>query len=390
VLLNLGRCTVDALIVRSGPRGQLGQRAVVDVAAKRALLGKALEARAPEVVRACQDAYLAYLRRHGERFEERAIRQDAMWAVTDLATQLIARWLVTGEAANPAERERVAETGADVARQRARAARRALHRDGSPNVPVGLVMRLNIWWADTVVAILREEARQLGLGRAVLEQARDVVVRSARWSTLQMLDRLDQEMRRLETQLSHLALHDPLTGAANRSLLLEHLQRALARCARLAGGLGVFYVDLDRFKELNDRHGHAAGDEALRATVRALQGALRAGDLVARVGGDEFVAVCENLEDPPRGARQLGVRLCEALSATVGPSGSPLSASTGVVSLRAVRPSVDDLLLAADRAMYHAKRHQRSLALLDLDRPRPRPILACRSARSGAALATVG
>ncbi|MCK4178171.1 diguanylate cyclase domain-containing protein [Aciditerrimonas ferrireducens] len=373
--------------------GRVPRRRPTRLGGERARLGAALAQRAPEVLARCQEAYLAHLRRKAEGpSNERLVRTDPMWQVTDLATHLIARWLGTGVAASPEEREQVAATGATLARQRAQAARLAMHRPGQPAVPVGMVMRLNVWWADAVQSILREEARRLGVGRATLAEALDVVVRSARWSTLQMLDRLDEEMRSLEARLSHLALHDPLTGVANRSLLLEHLERALARLGRRPGELGVFYVDLDGFKALNDTQGHAAGDELLRAAARTLQGALRAGDLVARVGGDEFVAVCEQLTDPPREALQLGRRLCRALRAapvTLGPAEVPLAASTGIVSLRAARPSVDELLRAADRAMYHAKRHHRSLALLDLDRPRPRPVLACAPARRASAAVAV-
>lgn len=101
------------------------------------------------------------------------------------------------------------------------------------------------------------------------------------------------EHKRTEERLAELALHDPLTGVANRLLLDDRLRRALERLRRGGGGVGVFLLDLDEFKVVNDVHGHDVGDEILRAVARRLMAATRPEDTVARLGGDEFVVVCE-------------------------------------------------------------------------------------------------
>src|SRR5438477_2670789 len=94
----------------------------------------------------------------------------------------------------------------------------------------------------------------------------------------------------------HAALHDPLTGLANRSLILDHLGNALGRAARRSVLVAVVFLDLDDFKQINDTLGHAAGDEVLKGIAARLGPAVRPGDTVGRWGGDEFVVICEDVE----------------------------------------------------------------------------------------------
>jgi diguanylate cyclase (GGDEF)-like protein/PAS domain S-box-containing protein len=155
-----------------------------------------------------------------------------------------------------------------------------------------------------------------------------------------------------EERMRHEALHDPLTGLANRTLLRDRLEHALARFERDRGETAVLFVDLDNFKQVNDAHGHAAGDAALVELSRRLQTAVRPGDTIARLGGDEFVALCEHVNE--ESALAVGRRLLEAirLPFTVGGSQHELSASIGI----ALGHSDPDVLLAnADAATYRAK-----------------------------------
>jgi diguanylate cyclase (GGDEF)-like protein/PAS domain S-box-containing protein len=155
-----------------------------------------------------------------------------------------------------------------------------------------------------------------------------------------------------EQRVRHEAVHDPLTSLANRTLLRDRLQHALARSEREGGATAVLFIDLDNFKWVNDAHGHAAGDAVLVEIGRRLQTAVRPGDTIARLGGDEFVAVCEEVDEAS--ALAVGRRLQEAIGAPVTAGGLEhrLSASIGV-ALGAVEP--DTLLANADAAGYRAK-----------------------------------
>ncbi len=155
-----------------------------------------------------------------------------------------------------------------------------------------------------------------------------------------------------EERIRHEAVHDPLTGLANRTLLRDRLEHALARSGRDRGATGVLFVDLDNFKQVNDAHGHAAGDAALVELGRRLQTAVRPGDTIARLGGDEFVALCEHVDEDS--ALAVGHRLLKAIARpfTAGQVEHKLSASIGI----ALGHSDPDALLAnADAATYRAK-----------------------------------
>lgn len=157
---------------------------------------------------------------------------------------------------------------------------------------------------------------------------------------------------RTEQRMRHEALHDPLTGLANRTLLRDRLEHAIARSERERSETGVLFIDLDNFKEVNDSHGHAAGDAVLVESARRLQAAVRPGDTVARIGGDEFVAVCEHVD--PNSALAVARRLQEALRPpfVAGSVCHQLSASIGV-ALSDRDP--ERMLANADAASYRAK-----------------------------------
>jgi diguanylate cyclase (GGDEF)-like protein len=158
-----------------------------------------------------------------------------------------------------------------------------------------------------------------------------------------------------DEQMRHEALHDPLTGLANRALCRERLIHALARTSRDDGAAGVLFIDLDDFKTVNDLYGHAAGDALLIALARRLVATVRPADTVARLGGDEFVIVCEDIDEHT--AIALGHRLTEAIHEPLDVDGIEhrLSASIGIALGAAGRQDPDALLADADAAAYRAK-----------------------------------
>jgi diguanylate cyclase (GGDEF)-like protein len=161
-----------------------------------------------------------------------------------------------------------------------------------------------------------------------------------------------------EVRLERQANSDPLTGLPNRLRLTTHLEGALSRAHVAGRGIGVLFMDLDEFKTVNDNWGHESGDELLIVVARRLSAAVRGGELVARVGGDEFVIVCENI-DAPADAVEVGRRILARLDDPVAlrAASIPITSSVGVTVARprdrAV--SVEDLLREADTAMYRAK-----------------------------------
>ena len=162
--------------------------------------------------------------------------------------------------------------------------------------------------------------------------------------------------RQAAEALSKLALHDPLTALPNRTLFMDRLGQALCRLDRRHRVLAVLFVDLDRFKAINDRLGHAAGDEVLMAVGGRLREVLRPDDTVARLGGDEFVVLCEDLDDD-RAALRVAERVLAALDRPVacGDQEVVSSASIGIAVTRRSDATPDALLRDADMAMYRAK-----------------------------------
>jgi diguanylate cyclase (GGDEF)-like protein/PAS domain S-box-containing protein len=169
------------------------------------------------------------------------------------------------------------------------------------------------------------------------------------------------ERKVFEREIEHRALHDSLTGLPNRRLLVDRLQHALNRSGRVDNLVAVLFCDLDRFKEINDAFGHAAGDRVLSTVAARLNELVRDADTVARVGGDEFVVVLEDLLEPDD-ALQIAERIRNALSEDVQFEGHFLrvSASIGVTLSTGADDRVETLLNHADEAMYRAKERGRN------------------------------
>jgi diguanylate cyclase len=158
--------------------------------------------------------------------------------------------------------------------------------------------------------------------------------------------------------LEYQATHDPLTGLPNRRQLSDLGRRTLARGERDRAHVGVLFIDLDGFKEVNDSLGHESGDEVLKAVAKRLKGSARVGDTVARLGGDEFCVLCERPHDEDE-LRRLAERVRSAISDPPIESarGIPVGASVGAVIADArTAHTMEGLLREADAALYRAKR----------------------------------
>ena len=182
---------------------------------------------------------------------------------------------------------------------------------------------------------------------------------------------LTQDMSRIkavERQLIELARLDALTGIANRRKFEEVLQQAMARSLRLARPMALAYLDIDNFKAINDSMGHGAGDEVLKEFASRLIQAVRAVDLVARLAGDEFVIVLENVSQPGEAA-QLAAKIVAAVRAPFTVAGSPMQVTTsvGVALYQGEGDTQSGLIARADRALYEAKRNGRDCYVVDAE-----------------------
>jgi len=178
-----------------------------------------------------------------------------------------------------------------------------------------------------------------------------------------------------ESVLAHQALHDPLTGLPNRALLLDRLAQAAARAGRHPSAMALLFLDLDRFKVVNDGLGHRAGDDLLQAVANRLLAVVRPDDTVARLGGDEFVVLCEHLQDEAQ-ATGLAARIAEVLERPVTVAGRDVnvSASIGIVLADAGTVAAEELLRDADTAMYQAKERGRARYVV-FDAPARRKVM---------------
>ncbi|WP_298039001.1 EAL domain-containing protein [uncultured Desulfuromonas sp.] len=190
-----------------------------------------------------------------------------------------------------------------------------------------------------------------GTLRGVIESSRDITER------LQVEALLEEN----DKWLQHLAFHDPLTGLPNRALLRDRLKQAMGKARRQERKVALLFLDLDRFKNINDSLGHPAGDRLLMKVAERLRGCVREADTVARQGGDEFLVVLEGVENAG-GAAEVARKILRALAGEFVLEGHKLfiTTSIGISLFPDDGESLDALLKNSDIAMYHAKAQGRN------------------------------
>jgi diguanylate cyclase (GGDEF)-like protein len=164
------------------------------------------------------------------------------------------------------------------------------------------------------------------------------------------------ELRQVEQALQHLATHDPLTDLPNRFLMVDRMSQLLARGRRSGTAFGVVFMDIDRFKDVNDAHGHEFGDLLLRAVADRLRTSVRQSDTVARVGGDEFVVIVDSMRAGEAETVASNIQRALAASFALQRHRMDVAVSIGISLYPDNGTDADTLLRAADYAMYMAKR----------------------------------
>jgi diguanylate cyclase (GGDEF)-like protein/PAS domain S-box-containing protein len=220
-------------------------------------------------------------------------------------------------------------------------------------------------WADVL-----ETRAPTGESTALLELPVDSTTRAYEVRTSPLLDQHGEltgwlivlrdvtARKRDEERLTHLAYYDGLTGLPNRFLFNDRLLHALSRVQRTGQSVAVLFLDLDRFKEVNDAYGHAVGDLLLREVAERVKACVREADTVARISGDEFIIILADLSAPRQDAERTAARIGAALAAPMLLEGHTItiSASIGITVAPADGQTTDELLRNADIAMYRAKR----------------------------------
>jgi diguanylate cyclase (GGDEF)-like protein len=176
-----------------------------------------------------------------------------------------------------------------------------------------------------------------------------------RYTLGRSIDIASSEMRELHQVLIHQARHDSLTGLLNRAAVTEELAQRIATCSE-GHGIAILFVDLDRFKQVNDTYGHSAGDDVLVEAAQRIQAAVRDRDVVARQGGDEFVVLLSDVADASD-AIEISQRICEEFKVPFQIDGrrTRIGVSVGVTLADSNTLDADSLLRQADFAMYDAK-----------------------------------
>jgi len=229
-----------------------------------------------------------------------------------------------------------------------------------PTSLIGVFMTLALCY----LLLYRQVLKPIGgiRGAMVRQQSGQRDARAEPQSSLEIddvastLNRMLDTLKEREDQIEQLALNDPLTGLANRTLFKQRLQDAFALASRAGDKVAVLFLDLDRFKVINDTYGHPAGDALLKEVARRLEDQTRNVDTVARLGGDEFAIIATGFKDLDY-IHRLALRIIDAVSEAAGAAGLQTSSGTsiGITIYPDDAEDTDELLRRADVALYQAK-----------------------------------
>jgi len=211
--------------------------------------------------------------------------------------------------------------------------------------------------SGTVTVVTRSEEQRTCLYDNLLQKSEQGAYVLAHAQDVTELRNAQEALQRANEEMREMATHDPLTGLANRRLVFEHLAQGIEQSRRNDRMLAVVYLDLDKFKQVNDTLGHAVGDELLQKVAQVLRECCRTSDVAARLGGDEFVVMLTNL-DAPHGAEIVADKIAGCLPAAVAPivGSIAVSASIGLALFPRDGADPETLVQRADSAMYRAKR----------------------------------
>ncbi len=300
------------------------------------LLGGALVARVTDV--------LSLTAARAERLNVDAAMRDRAAQISRISTLALARWLA-GE--NPGVAR---EAGEETWRFYGEVAARR-------EAPLRKIVMHCLFWRDAVAEVLRESSAKLGTSAEALSQALQMLQQGLEFGFVQIAESFDDERKRTDDDLAFLSTHDTLTGLPNRTALLDSAGQMLARARRHKKPTAALLIGLDNFKSVNETFGRSTGDELLRAVTKRLDGIARGADTLARVGGDEFVVIAEDLPWQ-EGAVLVAERLQEVFEEPFTLAGENetrllLTASIGITTTP--RSSPEEFLRDADIAMNQAK-----------------------------------
>lgn len=226
----------------------------------------------------------------------------------------------------------------------------------------GIIAGIFILPADLVMLYLVGGSPNMGLAIFITIHAFFFILGVLFGSMQELQRRLQLELtqhKHAQEKLLHLASHDPLTGIANRVMFFECSNAAISRSRRLDAGVAVLFMDLDDFKDINDKYGHALGDRVLVEAAKRITTVLRDSDCIARIGGDEFAITLEFI-DKPEPVRHICDRILASLHRPIEIDHFTiqLSASIGIALYPSDSEDLDTLLQYADSAMYAAKKQE--------------------------------
>jgi diguanylate cyclase (GGDEF)-like protein len=307
-------------------------------------LGEVLQPRSDEVL----DGTIECARRSGKVFD--SVVHESVEEICSLATNAVAGWMTSSEA------DLGAGGGWEIVKRLATERAAPLHD----------LTRLCLCWRDSAGGVLRAAADEHAVPADALAQALEMLQLTVDFTLVRLCEvfeaereRTDEELVRREQELAFMATHDALTGLPNRTLLLDRGQQMIERARRHDGKVAALLIDLDNFKAVNDSFGHAAADELLRAVAQRFDSVIRSSDALARVGGDKFAVIADELS-LEAGAELIAARLLAslgesfALATAQEPRPVDLTASIGIAD--GGRDTAEALLRDADIAMSHAKR----------------------------------